>query len=335
MPKNPSIQFAHDESPAGRRSRRLIEKATIVGIGVSLAVHLVLLILAALLNVQFSYGDAGGSEGEGVEFAILTSDDLDAMTAVPIEAPSVDAQVAEFEPITDLDLLSDIQTDLSVSDLADSIAPSLSPAGGSLSGNDSTIGSAGAGSGSGASFFGLEAAGSRFAYVVDRSGSMNSLTQSQEMSRWEMTRNELVRSIRGLDAGAEFVVELYSGSSISLFGTGEWIRATQPNKLSANAALLAIDPVGATHPNSAMTRVFSMEPPPDAIYLMTDGEFVESDQVPERIKDLNKGKRVPIHCILFGSPGGSPDDTKRVIKVMRTIARTSGGRFTHIREGRP
>ncbi|MBL4590520.1 MAG: hypothetical protein JKY96_01030 [Phycisphaerales bacterium] len=335
MTTTPQMPVAHETLQIRRRSRRWLEKATLAGIAVSIGIHLVLLLIAAFLNVQFNFGDAGGQAGEGVEFAILTSEDLAAMTAKAIDVSSVETDISPMETVTDFDLLADVNTDLSVSDLADTIAPSLTPAGGSLSGVDPSVGSAGAGSGNGASFFGLEAAGSRFAYIVDRSGSMNSLTSSGEQTRWEMTRAELIRSITGLDTGAEFTVELYSGSSVSLFGTGDWIKATQPNKLSARVALFMIDPSGATHPNTAMDRVFTLKPPPDAIYLMTDGEFVESDRVSERIKSLNRGKRVPIHCILFGNPGGSPENTKRVIKVMRTIARTSGGRFTHIREGKP
>ena len=321
--------------PARVRRTRWIERATISGIVVSVAVHLVLLVLAAMLSVQFNFGDAGGKEGEGVEFAILTSEDLAAMSAPQIDVSAVETEVSPLETVTDLDLLADVQADQSVSDLSDSIAPSLAPGGGALVGIDPNAGSAGAGSGGGASFFGLEAEGTRFAYIVDRSGSMNSLTGNGEMSRWELTRNELIRSISELDANAEFTVELYSGSAESLFGTGDWVLATQPNKISANTALFMVNPDGSTHPVTAISRVFQLEPLPDAIYLMTDGEFEQTDRVPDQIRAMNKKNRVPIHCILFGDPGRTPDDTRRVIGVMKSIARLSGGRFTHIRESKP
>lgn len=321
--------------PNGTRRRRWIERATISGIAVSVVVHLIILVLAAILNVQFNFGDAGGEQGEGVEFAILSSEDLAAMSTPQIDVSSIDTQTSPFDTVTDLDLLADVQTDQSVSDLSDSIAPALAPGGGSLVGIDPDSGSAGAGSGGGASFFGLEAEGTRFAYIVDRSGSMNSLTGNGELSRWELTRNELMRSISDLSSSAEFTVELYSGSAQSLFGTGDWILASETNKISAKAALFLISPGGSTHPLTALQRVFELEPLPDAIYLMTDGEFVETDQVPDRIRVMNRGHEVPVHCILFGDPGGSPDDTRRVIGVMQSIARRSGGRFTHVREIKP
>jgi hypothetical protein len=323
------------QAPAKTRRTRWLERATLTGIGISIGIHLILLVIASLLSVQFNFGDAGGEPSDGVEFAILTSEDLAAMASPRIDSESVETDVSPLETVTDLDLLADLNSDDSVSDLADSIAPSLSPGGGSLTGIDPSAGSAGAGSGSGASFFGLEAEGTRFAYIVDRSGSMNTLTGSREYSRWELTRNELVRSIQALDAGAEFTVELYSGTSISLFGNKDWVRASQPNKVSANAALYLIEPTGSTHPLTALERAFKLDPPPDAIYLMTDGEFVDSDRVPDRIRSLNRGKGVTVHCILFGDPGGSPSETLRVINVMRTIARGSGGRFTHIRDSGP
>ncbi len=317
------------------RRLRWLERATIAGILISVGVHLVLMLIAAMLSVQFNFGDAGGEQGEGVEFAILTSEDLAAMSTPRIDTASIETEVSPFETVTDLELLADFETDLSVSDLADSVAPSLSPGGGALTGIDPSAGSAGAGSGGGASFFGLEAQGTRFAYIVDRSGSMNSLTAGHELSRWELTRNELVRSIQSLDSNAEFAVELYSGTSMSLFGTDGWTRATRPNKVSANAALYIVEPDGSTHPLPALERVFQLEPLPDAVYLMTDGEFDESDQVPARIRTLNRGKGIPVHCILFGTPGGTPEKTKRIIDTMRHIARTTGGRFTHVREGKP
>ena len=322
-------------TPTSTRRYRWLERATISGIAISIAIHLALLIIASLLSVQFHFGDAGGDEGDGVEFAILSSEDLAALSTPQIDVSSVETDASPFETVTDLDLLADMETDRSVSDLTNSIAPALAPGGGSLVGIDPSAGSAGAGSGGGASFFGLEAEGSRFAYIVDRSGSMNSLTGNGELTRWELTRNELIRSILALDSSAEFTVELYSGSADSLFGTGDWVMATQPNKVSANAALFMVNPDGSTHPLTAIRSVFELEPLPDAIYLMTDGEFEETDQVPDQIRVLNRGRNVPIHCILFGDPGRTPDDTRRVLNVMKTIARNSGGRFTHIRESKP
>ena len=67
---------------------------------------------------------------------------------------------------------------------------------------------------------------------------------------------------------------------------------------------------------------------------MTDGEVNDPQALAAVIRQLNKGDRIPVHCILFGD-AGSPDARQRVESMMRNIARQSGGRFTHIREGRP
>jgi hypothetical protein len=43
---------------------------------------------------------------------------------------------------------------------------------------------------------------------------------------------------------------------------------------------------------------------------------------------------VPIHTILFGELA-SPRDAQAAMNMMNSIARNSGGKFTHIRDGRP
>src|SRR5690606_41493919 len=83
-------------------------------------------------------------------------------------------------------LLSDVGAEQSVNDLAETLAPELENGGRSLSAMDAQTGSSGAGAGEGASFFGLEAKGKRFAYIVDRSG------RSEEHTSELQSREKLV-----------------------------------------------------------------------------------------------------------------------------------------------
>jgi len=331
--RDASAQRRADRAARAGGRRRFLERATIFGLAGSALIHLLVVIIAAMVTVEFRFGDAGGSEGQGVEFAVLDSFEL-ASDATPIlleQRTPLETTFAESRVETDL--LAESGEDRSIEDLSESIAPSLDPGGAGLTSIDSSTGSAGAGSGDGASFFGLEAKGKRFAYIVDISGSMRT-TSGGESSRWDLTRNELARSIASLEGDTEFHVQLYSSGSLSLFGANVWSVSTQVNKRLASDALFAIYPDGSTNPEPAFRSVFGLDPGPDAIYYMTDGEVTDPGSFAAVVRRLNGKERIPVNCILFGD-AGSPDAQQRVESLMRNIARQSGGRFRLVREGTP
>lgn len=311
--------------------RRFIELASVMGLGFSLLVHLIILIIAALVTIDFGYADAGGNLGEDVDFALLTDAELSQM-----QSPQIRTESFEVAPVpTDasrVDLLSDQSNNDSIDELADSIAPSLNPGGGSLTSVDTSTGSAGEGTGDGASFFGLEAQGRRFAYIVDISGSMNTLNELGDYTRWEQTRAELIRSVDALDKQAYFCIVLYSSNAIALFGQGNWSEASASNKALAARTLMQFDPNGGTRPLGGFQLIFDLDPQTDAIYFMTDGLF--DTEVPQQVRQLNRRELIPVHTILFGELANAKD-AQTALNMMRNIARQSGGQFTHIKAGRP
>jgi hypothetical protein len=312
--------------------RKFIERTTVMGLGVSLLIHLLLLVIAAIITIDFGFADAGGNKGDDVDFAVITQSELAQTSSPMLEFESFEVAVDPTENVIEIDLLSDVNAEQSVDNLADSIAPSLNTGGGSLTSIDSTTGNAGAGTGDGASFFGLEAQGRRFAYIVDVSGSMNALTGEGVLTRWELTRAELLKSIVALDENAEFYIILYSSNPISLFGNTEWVRAQPKNKRLTSSSLFGIAPTGGTKPIGAFSQVFALEPEPDAIYFMTDG-LLETD-VPAIVRQMNRREKTPIHCVLFGELANQRD-ARAAENMMGNIAKYSGGKFTQIREGRP
>lgn len=305
--------------------RKFIERATLSGIGISILVHLVLLGIAVLVRIDYTFADAGGGGPEPVEFAIMAQSDLNEQTAVDVQ--EVEFAEIQTESVLDLELLSESGIEQSVSDLADAMAPDLESGGMSLADVDVRSGSSGAGSGEGASFFGLEATGKRFVYIVDRSGSMDSTLTSGEMTRWELTQVELIRSLHGLAANVEFYVILYSTAPTPLLTELQWLKANKGNKAAASVAVMAQFPGGGTFPENAFEIVYQLDPAPDAIYFMTDGEFKE--EVPAQIARLNRRSRTPIHCILFGESRNLQNFAK-VEAMLKNIARTSNGRYRHV-----
>ncbi len=312
---------------------RLLRRVTLVGAGASIGVHLLLLLIAALVTVDFTTADAGGSAPGSVDFAVMTSVELATIQSSAMELESPAAPEISASDVAPVELMTDATG-------SDEITPELTKIETSLGSGDVTSassfdaassGSGGAGSGSGASFFGLEAQGRRFAYIVDRSASMNADTPSGR-TRMELTQRELDRSIAGLLESAEFFVVFYSNAASPLGSRRIWSDATERKKLWARRELYRAYPDGGTQPMSGFDQVFSLRPPPDAIYFMTDGRFLAD--VPERIEQLNRRSRIPIHSIMFGEFSSSADRDE-VERMMRKIAADSGGSFARVEGSRP
>lgn len=294
-------------SPHRTFIQRWRKPAAITALGVSLMLHVVLLILAALI-VFSSGGDGSGDLGESVEFAVMTAEDLAQLqdASLDMSAPSVEDLPVPDAPAIDLEV-TQIESDLT----GETAELEAQLGGGDV--DDGSIGVTGAGGGS-ANFFGLEASGSRFAYVVDVSGSMSS------SGKIDRLRIELVRSLEGLLESAEFLVCLYNGDAYPLGGKTDWVDATDSGKRWANRQIETILPAGGTNPLPGFKLVFARKPRPDAIYFMTDGEF--NPEVAMLLRFENAEHRIPIHCITFGSRGAED--------AMKQIAKDSGGTYTHV-----
>ncbi len=291
-------------------------QTTIFAISASLTVHLMLLLTAALIVRPAQ--PAAASEGDGeVPMAVLSESVLQETMEVSL--------AAESPTPTDLDLndlfespqieMPSASLDLSVLDLSE-----LGDIGGAGD-IDSDSGSAvfESGAGGAASFFGVESSGNRFAYIVDVSGSM-----IQE-DRIVYLKRELTRSIMGLHTDTRFAIILYSSSEIVLGKTG-WQNADIATKRAIRGQINNIQPAGATVPLPAFKVAFNLNPRPDAIYFMTDGDFGDPN-VASQIAQLNRssGRLVPIHCITFIE--------REAEEVMKLIARQSGGSYTHVSTG--
>jgi hypothetical protein len=157
------------------------------------------------------------------------------------------------------------------------------------------------------SFFGIRAQGQFFIYVVDCSGSM------EDDDRLIRAKGELQRSIGRLQFPQRFYVIFYNDRPIPMLGG-----LPRPADLSAksqlNQWLRLIEPDGGTDPRGAVAMALSLRP--DAVFLLSDGEFPEGTV--EAIAGKNP-RKVPIHCIDLS--GGLAGDQ------LARIARDSGGQY--------
>jgi len=295
----------------------------------SITVHLLIALQSTLFGVGGAMGggpgDLAGSTPQGgmvaeTTLTELTPQELDAGDPADLETlPSIDAPAVDLSSLAGgaglkIDLPS--ATPGSISGLDGAGLGGGSGAGdGFGEGLGDLDGGGGGGGGGGARFFGVEARGSRFVYVVDVSGSMNG-------ERLQSLKSELTNSLDGLLTASSFLVVLFNSDAVPLGGRAKWIDASEPAKRRIYEMLGKVVAGGGTEPADAFEIAFSLKPRPDAIYFMTDGLF--DTAVADQVAKLNRQDRraVPIHCIAFGTRDAEP--------IMREIAQKSGGSFTYI-----
>jgi len=296
-----------------RLVRRRRRQVLLVGAMLSLVVHISLLMY---LSQVYRWG--GGStipEPVSFQFAIEQDEELteleksdlsDLLDEAPAEMVQADDPAVELEaqpPAAELEVGG---------------AGALPALGGS--GADSGA-NALSGGGAGTSFFGISSKGRRFAFIVDRSGSMS---QSGKMS---VAKRELAQAIQRLPDYAQFYVLLFASGTIEPSTQSGWTRARRTMVTRFLAWLNGsrdAEPTGGTQPKPAFVQVFSLELRPDVIYFLTDGEI--SDFTAADVAQMNgKGRRVIINTIAFGDPSSQD--------LLKRIAEQSGGVYRFVPSG--
>jgi len=306
----------------GSSVRSWLWNAATFGFALSIFIHVAGFLLSGFITI--GSGTTGGESGTAppVEMALMTETELLAVVAESggSESPLVQEVAASAESevrVEDSEALEGLVGDgpgpSEIGDIG---------GGGDVSTGDGDLGG-GAGSG-GARFFGIEATGSRFVYVVDVSGSM-------EGPRLERLRAELSMSIAELQEGAQFIVIPFATLAAPLGERSGWTEASPTGKRWARntiAAELARARDG-TVPLPGFQIAFVQRPRADAMYFMTDGEQFPAE-TEEELARLNGQFKIPIHCIRFGDgdierPGGNPAE-----KTMKAIAKQSKGTYKFI-----
>lgn len=319
---------ADDEAvvePMSVRVVRWVTRASVVGLALSAIVHLIFLMVSGVITWPSGGGGGSGGEPTGpIELAVITARELSAAENAPVSvlAPGVD------EPTPDATASS-----LSMTPSAETPGGQATPGSSDLGGIGAGLGGSGNGTGDGlgdgpgggaggggAKFFGVEARGERFVYVVDISGSMNEM-RADGPPKIEGLKSELTRSLEGLGEGAMFLVIPFETDSRPLLNRERWFDASDRNKKVAIEAIRQLIAGGGTNPQTAFTTAFTVKPRPDAIYFMTDGLFDEG--ILTRVAMMNRGEpKIPIHCIAFGD--------NAAVDLLKRMAAESGGKFSKV-----
>lgn len=164
-----------------------------------------------------------------------------------------------------------------------------------------------------ATFFGVEAKGRNFVFVVDTSGSM------RHNQRYRRCQDELLRSVTSMQYGQQYFIVFFSDKLYPM--PENKLVYAKPDQLQKTAQwLVNAVPDGGTEPWPGLQRAFRMAP--DAIFLLTDGQFdPEVVKKCARIQPETK-KKIPIHTIAFESQQGAV--------LLEAIAKQSGGTFRFV-----
>lgn len=278
-----------------RRNRWLL-----LGIAVSLPVHLLLMVWLAAIVIERP--DPGARAVRGVEVSLLPDGDLQRLLEdrLPeVRNPAIESAAGEIDP---LELPQEIPAS---GGAASSLASGSLLAG--LSdlpdgpGAGAGRGDPGMGTGSGGtSFFGLRARGTRFGYVIDKSGSMSF------DGRWVRLAEELVRSLRELPESASFCVAFFDTSAKVFPPPAEgWTRARRSGIERFLRWARNVSPGGGTEPIFGFNHLLSLDVPPDAIFFMTDGEIPADQGSSILTRILRRARPIAVHCVLFEDRGPS------------------------------
>jgi hypothetical protein len=322
MSQGESPVIESGETRGGHDFVRLLKHASVVAILISVVAHVIGGITAMMIMFNRPVAAAPGREGDGYEFAVMVDRNL--------RDDLADSSLSQLDPTVPEIAIEDALTDemLTAPEVSetDGVRGTLNELG-PLSGGGDIGGGPGIGDGSGGSgggggnFFGVEASGRIFAYIIDMSGSM------AYEGKIEALRGAIASSIDELPRDAQFLIVLFNYDAFALGGRTEWTDATDREKQRARSEIMALTPNGGTEPLPAFDVVFAMKPRPHAIYFLTDGEFGDPATVQVTVNSLNKSHKIPIHCITFVNPASEP--------IMKSIAKESGGSYTHVPGRRP
>ena len=303
------------QSHRGSASTNLSGRTVLMVWFLSLILHLIGLALMFILVFPFRPDDdlSGSPSVRAMLVGPIDGSTFDS-SSIPdqsIQSIRSDTPPVRFKPRTQ-DLMMDIpsykNTDLSII--------GIGTGGGDFSGLGFSIRDQG-----GPEFFGLgsSARGVRtVVYVVDRSASM--------INTSIYVREELKRSISALRRSQKFHVIFFNSGVPLEFAPRKPVNAIEARKQQVYQFIDRVDFIGATKPESAMKRAFSMEP--DLLYLLSDGMLTNSQQAAPRLMRLldqwNDDRRVRVFTIAYLDRAGS--------NLLMAIARGHGGEFKFVSE---
>jgi hypothetical protein len=300
---------------------------SIIGFFASTIVHVTVILTVGMIIIN-----RGGISSPVLQLSMMAPESGEEMTAFDISTHSLaDSPEPSEQPDIEIDAASQANTlltslsdsgtiaegDLGPSDASDQFAAAATLGGGSQSSSSDPK------SKLRASFFGAEAYGNKFVFVIDSSGSMRG-------PRWQALCKELIRAIQSLSPDQQFFIISFDSTAHPMFGKappyGKFLTPTAKNITRVQNWIRSIEHGRQTFPASAVGIAMRLEP--DAIFLLSDGEINDSTVSDLRIWNRKQDEHgyektlVPIHTVLLHSNVG--------YATLETIANENSGSFTPV-----
>lgn len=246
------------------------------------------------------------------------------------EADAGEAEASASDSISPSELLADVLSDNAAEDPSDllpkmtaSIGPSTIQGGGPLqpgAARGSPPGAGGFGGKAAVNVFGTQGVGYKFAYVFDRSLSM----EGSGRSPLEVAKAEMIASLDTLEDTHQFQIVFYNETP-KVFNpsgqTGKLAFATEQNKERARRFIGSITAYGRTEHEAALKMAIRMQP--DVIFFLTDAN--EPQLSGRQLYEIRRrAAGIQINAIEFGIGPKQGGDN-----FLNKLARENGGQYAY------
>ena len=165
----------------------------------------------------------------------------------------------------------------------------------------------------GVSFFGTKSKGSRFVFVIDKSGSMG------DKKKFVRAKRELIKTLRALPKNSRFMIYFFDEGSEQM-PVNNMMAAVPINISWAEDWVNSVGMGGGTDPRKALKSGFSLKP--DTVWLLTDGVFDNESGVLAQIRSANPKSTARINALAIMDRGGE--------KVLKQIAKENDGTYRFV-----
>lgn len=293
----------------------------------SAVVHLVIILVLGALTLKLGEESAGTALTASIE-----GEEPAELEAIQLEDPAdqLDLEQSQALPVRLEDPgmanLGEVAGTLTAADVSDlgtlDVSDTMGRIGTLFGRNGKGYASAGDGTG-GASFFGVKAGGTKFAFVVDASMSM-------KRNGWEVCKLELIRAVERLKPHQSFYVILFNYRAHPMFSDQHPeprpVRATPENIARLREWVYAFQLQTGTLPQGSMELALGMQP--DAIYFLTDGRL--HDNTEGYLRQKNKREDAyhgQVRASTVQTIGFYTQDGR---EVLQRIAEDNGGSFRYV-----
>ena len=176
-----------------------------------------------------------------------------------------------------------------------------------------------------AEFFGVRIISHRVAFVIDVSGSMAELLQTETIdgrpaTRMDVVKRELLQCMEALDADALFNLVPFN-TAVSPWLEGGLVASEKATRQDAVTFIERLGNRGGTNIHDSLHFAFR-DPEVDTIFLLSDGEptsgaITDAHRIREAVQGWNASRGVVVHCVSVGSS----------LELLEWLAADSGGRF--------